>query len=387
MNEWYFWYREIPSVDPGRYASPEAYLEAIRYRPVDESFSYIAGKAADTAFFSDSQYIGYGFSLLFIGRDLYISQVYPGSSASDAGLGRGDRFLTIGGRTIEDLLQSGAYDTVFGPEEVGVRIDAVIRARAGGDRSISLTKRLVTIPTVSDTQVYQVGNKRIGYIFFRNFVTPSNQALDTAFAQLKAAGATDLVLDLRYNGGGFVSVAQHLASLIGGTRTQDQVFVTYQHNDKKTSRNTSTPFEAPPQQSLNLPALTVITTRSSASASELVVNALRPFIPVTLVGDRTYGKPVGQYGFDFCDKILHPVSFATVNAKGEGEYFGGFPANCPATDELGRLIGDPEEASLREALSVVSTGACSRGAFQAASARPKPRAPKRDPFHELIGAY
>jgi C-terminal processing protease CtpA/Prc len=93
------------------------------------------------------------------------------------------------------------------------------------------------MPTVSMTKAYAVDRRRVGYIFFRNFVQPSDAALDEAFTTLKAAGVTELVLDLRYNGGGLVSVAQHLASLIGGVRTNDQVFAEFFHNDKNAFRN------------------------------------------------------------------------------------------------------------------------------------------------------
>ena len=176
---------------------------------------------------------------------------------------------------------------------------------------------------MSLTRVVEVDGRKVGYLFFRNFVQPSTAALTDAFAALKTAGATELVLDLRYNGGGLVDVAVHLASLIGGTRTNGQVMLNYVHNDKigpilnKTTRFTN------PEQALNLQRLVVITTRGSASASELVINSLRPFIPVTIIGDTTYGKPVGQYGLRFCDKVLYPVAFSIKNANLEGDFFDG----------------------------------------------------------------
>ena len=106
-------------------------------------------------------------------------------------------------------------------------------------------KALVTIPTVSQTAVIDSAGRRVGYLHFRNFVQPSVAALDTAFTQLRDAGANELVLDLRYNGGGLVSVAQHLAGLIAGARRRSgQVFVQFTHNAKQTSRNTSYKFEA-----------------------------------------------------------------------------------------------------------------------------------------------
>ena len=175
----------------------------------------------------------------------------------------------------------------------------LVVVRAGAQRRVSMVKRAVVIPTVSNTTVFDVGGRRVGYIFFRNFVEPSFEALAQAFATLQAGGATEVVLDLRYNGGGLVDVAQYLASLLGGSRTAGQVFAEYFHNDKNAFRNEVLRFETQPG-ALTLNRLVVITTQGSASASELVINSLRPFIPVVIVGDRTYGKPVGQY----CDPVL-----------------------------------------------------------------------------------
>ena len=131
-----------------------------------------------------------------------------------------------------------------------------------------MTKRTVTIPTASLTRTFASGGRVVGYINFRNFVTPATAALDQAFAQLESAGANELVLDLRYNGGGLVSVAQQLASLIGGSRTNGKLFVQFVHNDKNTSKNSTLTLNAP-AHALNLERLVVIYTRGSASASEL----------------------------------------------------------------------------------------------------------------------
>jgi carboxyl-terminal processing protease len=221
-----------------------------------------------------------------------------------------------------------------------------------------MVKRAVVIPTVSNTTVLDVGGRRVGYIFFRNFVEPSFDALAEAFATLRAGGATEVVLDLRYNGGGLVDVAQYLASMLGGSRTAGQVFAEYFHNDKNRFRNETLRFETQ-AGAMTLQRLVVIATQASASASELVINSLRPFIPVVIVGDRTYGKPVGQYVMPFCDKILAPVAFQLRNADGDGDFFDGLPVDCPAPDDIEHPIGDAMEASLREALTVISTGACS----------------------------
>jgi carboxyl-terminal processing protease len=379
MTDLYLWYHEMPDVDPASFDSPEAYLEAVRFRPLDTTFSYITTRAANDAFFSDSQFIGFGLSTSLDGVEMRITQVFPDSPAAEAGLSRGDRIVEIGGRAVAALVESGEIASAFGPSEIGVETDVVLMDSAGARRSAHMIKRLVTIPTVSLTRVYTAGGRRVGYIFFRNFVQPSVEALDSAFAELAAAGIDDLVLDLRYNGGGLVSVAQHLASYIGGQRTDGLVFAEYFHNDRNTFRNRILRFESKPQQ-LRLDRLIVVTTRGSASASELVINALRPFMPVVVIGGTTYGKPVGQYGIAFCDLLVAPVSFALRNADGQGDFFDGFAPTCAAPDDADHQLGDPAEGSLREALTFAATGACS-----AAAAAPLRTARARRGGSRLLG--
>jgi len=388
MSDIYLWYQHLPDVDPARYDSPEAYLEAVRYQPLDSSFSYIADRAATEALFSSSEYAGFGFSSGFgPAGDLRIAQVFPGSPADEAGLARGDEIIEINGRSVPDVVRTGEFGAIYGAPTAGVPGELVV-VRAGAQRRVSMVKRAVVIPTVSHTTVFDVGGRRVGYIFFRNFVEPSFEALAQAFATLQAGGATEVVLDLRYNGGGLVDVAQYLASLVGGSRTAGQVFAEYFHNDKNAFRNEVLRFETQPR-ALTLNRLVVITTQGSASASELVINSLRPFIPVVIVGDRTYGKPVGQYSIPFCDKILAPVSFQLRNANGEGDFFDGLPADCAAPDDLDHPIGDAMEGSLREALTVISTGACS--APPAATARVRPQrasgAPRPTGWDAVLNAH
>jgi carboxyl-terminal processing protease len=387
MDDIYLWYSRMPAVDPTTYASPEAYLEAVRYKELDSTFSYITSRAANEAFYSESQFIGFGLSTTLNDLEMLVTQVFPDSPAAEAGLSRGDRIVEIDGRPVATLIASGGIGNAFGPSEIGVESTIAFVNGAGERRDSRMVKRLVTIPTVSLTRVYDAGGRRIGYIFFRNFVEPSFAALDGAFAELSARGVDDLVLDLRYNGGGLVDVAQHLASYIGGARTDGQVFAEYFHNDKNTFRNRIIRFQNKPQR-LTLDRLIVVTTGSSASASELVINALRPFIPVVVIGGKTYGKPVGQYGIEFCDKLLAPVSFALRNADGQGDFFDGFTPDCPAPDDAGHQLGDPEEGSLKEALTFATTGACSPRPFTPLrKGGVEPRAPRALGWQSLLNAY
>lgn len=389
LTDIYYWYTELPAADPFDYPDPESYLEALRYRPLDSYFSYITSREANQAFYGESQYVGFGMSTAISGLEMRVLQVFPESPAAEAGLARGVRITAIGGRPVSDLIRFNLIDGAFGPAEIGYQADLRFVDRAGAERSAALVKRIVTIPTVSLTRVYDLaGGRRVGYIFFRNFVEPSYAALDEAFAELTAARVDDLVLDLRYNGGGLVRVAQHLASLVGGVRTRGQVLAEYFHNDKNLFRNEVLRFEDKPNAA-TLNRLIVIATPSSASASELVINALRPFMPVVVVGDRTYGKPVGQYQVEFCDKMLAPVSFTLRNANGEGDFFQGFPPDCAAPDDVEHDLGDAAEGSLREALTFAATGACSPASTLSRLQRvvPDRRAPRAVGWQSVVNAY
>ena len=388
LQDLYLWNQFLPNVSPSWSSSPEAYLEAVRYRPLDSHFSYIASAAASNAFYSDSQFIGYGFSTAIEGEELRVLQVYPESPASEAGLARGDWILEIDGRSVASLIQSGQIGSAFGPSDIGVSSEVLFRSRSGVERRQRMTKRAVTIPTVSLTRAYDVDGRRVGYLFFRNFVRPSVAALDEAFDALRQAGVTELVLDLRYNGGGLVDVAVHLSSLIGGTRTAGQPFATFAHNDRNAFRNETLRFADATPPAPTLSRLFVITSRSSASASELVINGLRPFIPVVLIGDTTYGKPVGQYLIEFCTKVLAPVSFSLKNANGEADYFEGFAPTCVAGDGINRELGDPEEASLAEAFHYIRRDACSAAPTASATRRSATGPDRRAVgWQSLINAY
>jgi carboxyl-terminal processing protease len=390
LFEYYYWNRELPSVNPATFPSPQAYLEAVRYTPLDQTYSFIANRADQDALYSSSQFVGLGMTTPFDGMEMRVSEVFPESPAAEAGLKRGDRFLTINGRTIAQIAEAGEFATAFGPSEEGQKVTIEWRPLQGPDVRAELTKRVVTIPPVQVTKLYEVDGRKVGYIVFRNFVEPSMAALDEAFTALRDAGATELVLDMRYNGGGLVSVAQHLASLIGGQRTTGKVLAEYVHNDRHRELNSQIRFETKPN-ALNLTRLVVITTRASASSSELIVNGLRPYIPVVIVGDRTYGKPVGQYGLPFCDKVLNAVSFVLKNSQGEADYFTGLPATCPAGDALDRQLGDPEEASLKEAFVYLRTGACTPVVLDptapAGVRRVRSAIQPTDGWQQLLGAH
>jgi C-terminal processing protease CtpA/Prc len=386
LQEMYLWYRDLPDLDPADYAAPEAYLAAARVRPLDTTFSYITSRAASDAFYSESQFIGLGLSTSLLAGELRVLQVFDASPAAEAGLDRGSRIEAVDGRTVEALIAEGAIDTAFGPTVDGLAVAVAFTTSTGERRDVVMHKRPVTIPTVSLTRVFDVQGRRVGYLFFRNFVRPSVAALDTAFTALRDAGVSELVLDLRYNGGGLVDVAVHLAGLIGGAPARDQVFAESRHNDRNRRLDAVLRF-GNPARALPVRRVVVIATQASASATELLINGLRPFVPVTIVGDRTFGKPVGQYLYAFCDKVFAPVSFSMVNADGQGDYFEGLAVDCPAPDDIGHPLGDAEEGSLREALRFIAAGSCSPVAATRATSRRFAGRPRDGGWLSLLNAH
>src|SRR5262245_4293482 len=156
LDEYYYWYRELPAVNPANFASPEAYLEAVRYRPLDSTFSYITDRAANEAFYGESKFVGLGISTQVGGQEMRILQVFRDSPASEAGLGRGDRVLEINGRSVADLIASDEIGGAFGASEPGVTASVLFRTRGGEERRATMTKRVVTIPTVSLTRTFRV---------------------------------------------------------------------------------------------------------------------------------------------------------------------------------------------------------------------------------------
>jgi hypothetical protein len=199
---------------------------------------------------------------------------------------------------------------------------------------------------------------KVGYLDYTQFVTYSENDLAAAVTSFANQGATELVLDLRYNGGGDVATARDLASMIAGARVAGQVFAGLRFNDKNQAKNQNILFTAPAGATPNLSRVVIIASSGTASASELVINGLKPFMNVVLIGDTTYGKPYGFEPFEYCGTVYNAVNFESVNALGAGGYTSGIPPTCPANDDLDHQLGDPNEGELAAALSYISTGQC-----------------------------
>jgi hypothetical protein len=367
MRDWYLWNDSLPAnLDLSGFANPQAVLDhLVGFRPTSDGsgnpipvFSFINSAEADAQFFGEGRYEGFGFSYRSVDsgeEDLRLSRVFFDSPANRAGLARGQRILELNGRTIAQINAAEGVSAVLDAPPVDFRM----RRPDGTEFNALIDIDIVTIDPVPQWRVIPAGGGRnIGYIELATFISTADPQFDVVFAEFLASNVNDVIIDLRYNGGGLVRTAELLGDFLGGDVAENLIFSKTQFNADRAAANDSTEFFERRGNSVNLSQLVVIASQSTASASELVTNSMRPHVNVGIVGDRTFGKPVGQVGIEFCDQILRPTSFQTVNSLDFGEYFGGLQANCAAADELDIPVGDDTDPNMVAAISWIETGAC-----------------------------
>ena len=369
-NTRYYWNDELADANIADYSTAQKYLDAL-VAPItsdgtgrDPGFSYITTKTADEASFTSGAYYGFGFRYNVVAGDFYFADTYEGAPAYEGGLRRGQRLLAIdmgdGYESWESIVARQATNLeVFGPSD-----EVVTRGFRVNDngviRDISVTKAEVTTPPLAGGPMLipRQNDSPVGYIHFRRFIDSADQPLRDASTLFGQNGVTDLIVDLRYNGGGLLRVADTLLNLLGGIRANFQRSYIVNYNQNLQSNNYVGYFRTEPQSMIAL-RIAFITRGGTASASELLINSLDPHIEVVLVGDDTYGKAVGQSAYDQsseCETRLRLITFEIQNGLGQGGYYTGLYDSgrfdlCPAADDVTRPFGDVNEDSLATALA------------------------------------
>lgn len=379
LQDEYYWYKDIPAgLNPASYATPQDLLNAAK-APQDR-FSFIITVEQYNSIFTQANFVGMGFSQQVAAdeKTLEVRYVYDNGAAFDAGMTRGDKIIAIDGTDTEVLIAqvkagTTSWSDIFGGNEAGVSVNITFNKPSGDSITSDFVKNTVDTNTVMATKVLAgLNNRQVGYMVFDQFIGRSANDLNEAFEQLSTANVDELVLDLRYNGGGFVSIANQLSTQIGGSNVDNQVFTALIHNDKHTNRNTSSLFSLGAGiQQLNLDRVVVLTTGGTCSASEMVINALSPFIDVVTVGETTCGKPVGMNTQQICDDMVFAINFETVNGVGQGGYFNGIAAECFAQDNIVADWGSIEDPLLREGLFYINNNQCFSVARPASEATQK----------------
>ncbi|MEO5672049.1 MAG: S41 family peptidase [Ramlibacter sp.] len=364
MRDQYFWYDRMGTPNAAA-TSIDAYFTSMLYSPLDR-YSYTQPKAAFDAFYLAGTRTGYGYSLAFtdgLALGIRVRAVEPGSPIAQAGMRRGDHVLSIDGLTPAQIANGGlpAVSTV------GVPRTFVLRNIAGEQRTVTVTSATFSLAPVKAEAVLDLptpsGPRKVAYMAYDEFIFAGNAAMGSAFTNFAAQGVTELVLDLRYNGGGEVGIARNLASMIGGSRVAGQTFAQLLFNAKHPENNQTVRFA---DDSIGLPGpslqglqrVFIIASASTASASELLINSLKPFVPVVLIGGTTYGKPYGFTPVESCGTVFTAVTFETVNAQGIGGYSNGIAPTCTVADDLNHALGDPAENRIAAALYYAANGTC-----------------------------
>lgn len=353
MNVYYYWYEHMPSVKLSTYNNPAALMDDLIYKPVDK-WSFVASLQAIIDYYESGESKGYG-TMFYLNADsnqYYVAYIYKDSPLYQEGVRRGWQLLKINDIKIDSSNFSSSYHNDQATNAF------TLKTPAGKTITFEASKKSVKINSILFKHIYQLNTKKVGYMVLESFIENTESEVNTAFAEFKAAGVDELIIDLRYNGGGLVDVAKYLASLIAADKTKGNVFFKYLYNNQISSQmNGNVMFLSDSIESaLELNKLFVITTKNTASASELIINGLMPYIDVKLVGEKTHGKPVGMNIFEYEPYAFIPVVFETVNANNEGKYYDGINVDYMAEDEYHKPWGDSTEASLYAALSYIDNG-------------------------------
>jgi carboxyl-terminal processing protease len=377
-REWYLFRELLPAaVDADQYATAAELLDALtadaRAQGMDRFFSYVTTRQADNAILQEGQFVGFGFRSHIDDDRLWLTDVFEDSPAAGGGLSRGTEITHVdsgnGFVPIATLLEEDpALEEAFGPATEGVERGLRFVPPGGAVSEAAFSKAVVTILPVpaGGARILALPSNPsvpVGYLGLRTFTSTAEAPLREAYADFRAQGIEYFIVDLRYNGGGLVRIAEVIGDLNGGGRSDSDVLLQTLFNTAKSGQNSVRRFDPQPE-SVAPVRIAFITTGLTASASEIVINTLAPWTEVAIVGEDTGGKPVGQAGFDVsgCDIRLRLITMRFANAEDQSDYYQGLAASlpfaCRADDDLMLEPGDEAEGSTAEALAWLGTGVC-----------------------------
>lgn len=364
MNNFYFWYSNMPVVVKTDYKDPYTLLDAMRYKALDRwSFvqTYDQYIAQNTGSF-----VGHGISMgLDPTNQVRIAQIYSNSPLYSKGVRRGWIVKKLNGKDLAPIFIANdgtAYTSLIGPSTASVTNTFLFQTPLGKDSTIISAKAAFTLNTVILADTLHLKSGITGHLVFDEFIPPSNQELQSAFTYFSQNNIKDLIVDLRYNGGGDLNVLTNMASYVAGTAKFNTTFLTLTFNDKNLAANRSFNFNSV-SSPLNISRLVVITTRGTASASEDFINGLKPSFDVKTIGDTTNGKPVGMVGFGYPTNlpayVFWPITFSLVNSASLGDFYKGFAPDKYVPDDITHDWNDRSEACLRESIYYLEHGSVS----------------------------
>ncbi len=345
----YYWNDKVPgSFDYSPYTEPQPMIDDLKYSALDHWSFVLTWQEYDDI--ETQQTLGFGFGY---DSDFTVYMTRIGSPAESAGLMRGDKIITINGQPASEMLIDLTGNNLNRPTSFGIE-------RAGTPMDISIVAQYYSFQVAAFSIVQSPAGNRVGYLRFDAFTDSATEELESAFTYFKGQNIDKLVIDLRYNGGGYINTASILLDKIGRD-FNGELQTTLVWNDQSSNENESLYFDSLDPNSLSLNKLVFLTTGDSASASELVINSMKPYMhnDVVIVGETTHGKPVGMAGRTNGSYIYFLINFVVKNAVGFYDYFSGLPADCNVVDnDYAHQLGDPNEALLSEALYYIDSNHC-----------------------------
>jgi carboxyl-terminal processing protease len=334
MRDQYLWRDEQAGTEPAG-SSPAAVIDALRHERDQWSYSEpIEAALQDGA----SEAMDYGIEVGYLpGERGRVRYVFDGSPAHVAGVRRGD--------------------TIVAAARTNNATRFKLVAPGGAAREVAVAKATYPTPAVVAEKLLRVDGRKVGYVALRHFQGSAAWEFESAVRRLSGADVGELVLDLRMNGGGWLDHAARVGGMIAGERVAGRPFLKTLHNSRYRNRDRIHPFP-PAEHGLSLPRVFVITAADTCSASEALIRGVSPYIEVITVGGKTCGKPVGSLPLVYGDEVYTVIGFKALNARGEGDFYGGLTPTCAAADDLTRELGDPKEASLAAALHYIRFGRC-----------------------------
>ena len=355
LQDWYLWNDQIDdTINPSSFDSPQSLLSQVRFSPIDK-WSYIADAETFNSFYEEGTYLGYGFSYTHDDdNNIRFKFIYDESPFGKEGIERGWKLLEIDGVDVQTISD---WSNAFGENSTGFTQNFLIENEIGTKTEYSISKDIVTINSVLHADTLTIANETIGYLVFNNFITPAKAELDDIFNEFESSNIQKLILDLRYNGGGSISVAEYLANYLIQADDNGKVLYKLFHNSNQTLNNKS--YSLSKLGTLNIDELIVLSTESTASASELILNGLKPLMRVTHIGDgNTYGKPVGSYGWYNLDRtqVYSIISLGYSNSEDITDFFDGLEPKFTACDNMEKPFGDVNESMLAASIEYLETG-------------------------------
>ena len=391
-HETYLWYNELPDIDPALIEDPNEYFDLMKTSSITSNglpkdrFHFAENTEEYNQYNETGVFAGYGFNFIFLEttplRKVIVIFSEPNSPASDNNIKRGAEIISVNGQAL-DYADADIFNTGLFPEKLGEYHSFEIKdLNALSTRTVVLqSSEIVTVP-VHTQKIIERADKKIGYLTLNSFfVASAEQQLIDAMDFFKNNQINELVLDLRYNGGGYLSMSADLGTMLAGNASLGSVFTEIALNDKLSNENTTYRFSATSSSNLSvpygtelpkldLPRVYILATENTASASEYLINGLRGIdIEVILIGSTTTGKPYGWIPEDNCGTTYSTIQFKGENAKGYGDFADGFVPSfedngtdrvrgCPVYDDLTKLLGDESEHMLATALFFIDNNEC-----------------------------